>query len=406
MDTIQIDNKDLAKGPANPAVQCGPKTRLNNLETTVETAMSRMRLAVIYGGNKSIDGSVIHQTLNTRSWKSYEAVARDIADSLKSSGFKNVILLADDMGLPDRLQKEKIDMAWLNSGGTQGYNPMCHAPAMLEMLGIPYIGHDPLTMSTLDNKHAFKRDLSCLGIPTAPFMTWHLARGPFRPKVNSRFIRIFQNHWGPYIVKPVSGRASLHVHVVDDEADLPDAINEVFKISQNHVLIEAYLPGQEYCVAVSGPVVQQNGQLFRSADPFIFSPCERVFEADEKIVTSMDIRPITKDRLRLVTQDESPFHFSQLQELARTVYLDFNLEFLVRLDLRANAAGELFILEANPKPDLKKPGADVTSIVCTGLEAQGLTYDDLLMSLFANRLDFLMTHRRSAVPQLVTLLKD
>ena len=33
---------------------------------------------------------------------------------------------------------------------------MAHAPALLEMLGVPYIGHNPLAASLLDNKHVFK----------------------------------------------------------------------------------------------------------------------------------------------------------------------------------------------------------------------------------------------------------
>ena len=63
-------------------------------------------------------------------------------------------------------------------GGVQGYNSTSHAPAMLEMLGMPYVGHDPLNATTLDNKHAFKREAVCAGLPTAPFMTWHMSRGP------------------------------------------------------------------------------------------------------------------------------------------------------------------------------------------------------------------------------------
>src|SRR5258708_3719432 len=124
---------------------------------------------------------------------------------------------------------------------------------MLEMFGIPYVGHDPLAATSLDNKHTFKRELTGAGIPTAPFMTWHLSRGPFLPKMNSRFARIFGDYAGSFIVKPVSGRASLHVHVVDDVGDLPEVVDEVFNATDNLVLIETYLPGREFCVSVGGP---------------------------------------------------------------------------------------------------------------------------------------------------------
>lgn len=393
--------------PARPAARPEPEPlprRIEDVQADVERLAGRLRIAVVYGGDKSADGAVIHPTANPRSWKSYEAVARDIATALERLGFRQVCLLPDDMRLAERLRQQNIHLAFLNTGGVQGYNPMAHAPALLEMLGIPYVGHDPLTAGTLDNKHAFKRDLVCLGIPTAPFITWHLARGPFRPKVNSRFIRAFKDHWGPFVVKPVSGRASLHVHLVEDEADLPDVVAEVYHATQNHVLIEAYLPGREFCVGACGPVTARRGQLMRRTEPFVFSPVERVFAADERIVESMDVRPITTDRVRPLDPGADFAEIAQLHEFGRQVYLDFNLEALIRLDVRADAAGRLYVLEANPKPDLKYPSGQTTNLICAGLGNYGMDYDDLVLSLLANRLDFLLSHRRGAVPHIVRLL--
>ena len=136
------------------------------LEERIERLKSRVRLAVIFGGDKSTSEGVVYRSHNTRSWKSYEAVAQDIAAALGRLGFRNVDLMPDDMRLGDRLRRQGIHMAWLNTGGTQGYNPAAHAPAMLEMMGVPYIGHDPLAATTLDIKHAFKRAAVCAGIPT------------------------------------------------------------------------------------------------------------------------------------------------------------------------------------------------------------------------------------------------
>lgn len=393
--------------PTRSAARPGPEPlprRIEDLQADIERLAGRLRIAVVYGGDKAADGAVIYPTANPRSWKSYEAVARDIATALERLGFRQICLLPDDMRLSERLRQQNIHLAVLNTGGVQGYNPMAHAPALLEMLGIPYVGHDPLTAGTLDNKHAFKRDLVCLGIPTAPFITWHLARGPFRPKVNSRFIRAFKDHWGPFVVKPVSGRASLHVHLVEDEADLPDVVAEVYHATQNHVLIEAFLPGREFCVGACGPVTARRGQLMRRTEPFVFSPVERVFAADERIVESMDVRPITTDRVRALDPGPDFAEIAQLHELGRQVYLDFNLEALVRLDVRADAAGRLYVLEANPKPDLKYPSGQATNLICAGLGNYGMDYDDLVLSLLANRLDFLLSHRRAAVPHIVRLL--
>ncbi len=373
------------------------------LQEQVEQLMADLRLAVIFGGDKISPGSVVYQSSNTRPWKSYEAVAHDIAGSLERIGFRNIQLMPDDMRLGDRIRREGIHMAWLNSGGVQGYNSAAHGPAMLELFGIPYVGHDPLTASTLDNKHAFKREAICADLPTAPFSTWHSARGPFRPDVNSRFQRAFADYPGPFVIKPVSGRASLHVHVAEDRESLPDMVDEVYRATENVVLIEKYLPGREFCIAVAGPVTARRGRLVRGREPFAFAALERVLASDEKIFTSMDVKPITKDRYRALDPQHDSEQLGLMRRLACEVFLEFNLSSLVRLDMRADENGALNILEANPKPDLKRPAEGITNLISAGLPECGMDYDDLILSLLADRLDFLFTHRGESVRHILDL---
>jgi D-alanine-D-alanine ligase len=332
-------------------------------------------------------------------------VAHDIAASLGRIGFRNVKVMPDDMALGDRLRRDGIQMAWLNTGGVQGYNPAAHAPAMLEMFGIPYVGHDPLNVTTLDNKHAFKREAICAGLRTAPFATWHMARGAFRPEINSRFQLAFGDYQGPFIVKPVSGRASLNVHFVEDRACLPEVVEMVYQATENVVLIEKYLDGREYCIAVAGPVTSRGGKIQRNPEPFTFGALERVLSSDEMIFTSMDVKPITDDRFRNLNAPEDAEINKSLRRLACDVFLEFNLGALIRIDLRADKEGNMYILEANPKPDLRNTSKGVTSLVAAGLPEVGMTYDDLILSLFADRLDFLFNHRSASVQHILDLLE-
>jgi D-alanine-D-alanine ligase len=375
----------------------------SGLQQFLELLLDQVRLAVIFGGDKRAPGTVIYQSKNTRSWKSYEAVAEDIAASLRRCGFRHVDLIPEDMSLPKKIRDNNIHMAWLNTGGVQGCNSTTHAPAMLEMLGIPYVGHDPLNATTLDNKHAFKREAVCAGLPTAPFMTWHMNRGTFRPDRNSRFQQVFGDYRGPFVVKPVSGRASLHVHVVPNADALPAAIEEVFEITGNLVLIEKYLSGREFCIAVAGPITTHGGYVYRGREPFAFGALERVLAPDELIFTSMDSKPITTSRFKEVSPLESHL-WAEMHRLAREVYLEFNLGSLIRLDMRTDENGKLHILEANPKPDLKTESDGVTSLVSAGLAQTNLSYDDLILSLFADRLDFLLRHRNGSMQHVIDLL--
>lgn len=374
------------------------------IERQIEQLKKRLRMAVIFGGDKSAHESVIYQSRNTRSWKSYESVACDIADSLRASGFRHVDVIPEDMRMADRLHRSGAHMAWLNTGGVQGYNSASHASAILEMLGIPYVGHDPLSATTLDNKHAFKHEAVCAGLPTSPFCTWNMARGLFVPEMNSRFLRVFGDFDGPFIVKPVSGRASLHVHLAKDRSDLPAVVAEVYSATDNIVLIEKYLPGREFCVAVAGKVTSHGGVISYGQEPFIFGVLERVFAPDEIIFTSMDIRPITGARFKSVSETDEPNLFAELKRLAREVYLEFNLGSLIRIDLRCDENGNPCILEANPKPDLKRPTAETTSLIAAGLVQTSLSYDDLILSLFADRFDFLSRHRGGSIKHITDLL--
>jgi D-alanine-D-alanine ligase len=374
------------------------------LQSRLDRLRDQLRIAVIFGGDKNAEGAVLHRSPNTRPWKSYAEVAHDIAAALSRLGFAHVEAMPDDMRLFDRLRRGDIHLAWLNTGGVQGYNPACHTPSMLEMLGIPYVGHDPLVSTVLDNKHAFKRELLGVGIPTAPFMTWNLARGPFLPGINSRFTAAFGDYRGPFVVKPVSGRASLHVHVVDDVAGLPDAVAAVYEATGNTVLIESFLSGREFCIAVCGPITAHGGSLRRRAAPFAFAALERHLEPDERIFTSMDVRPITQERFRRLDETADADIIAELRVLARDVFLEFNLHGLIRLDIRADGQGNLFVLEANPKPDLKAPSARSTSLVCGDLPQHGMSYDDLVLSLIADRLDYLFGHRPDSVRHVAELL--
>ncbi|MEM7042117.1 MAG: D-alanyl-alanine synthetase [Pseudomonadota bacterium] len=380
------------------------QTRVDELQSQVMKLAESMRIAVIFGGDKRQPGAVINPTYNPRHWKSYEAVAEDIAAALRRIGFRFVTTLPDDMNLGDRLRRERVHFAWLNSGGVQGIGSVGHAAAMMEMFGIPYVGHNPLSAATMDSKNVMKRDLMLAGLPTAPFFVWHPGRGPLDPTIDPRFRKAFESHEGTFVVKPISGRASRDVSAVDSIECLHEAVEAVHKSTGNAVLIETYLPGREFCVAVCGEVVARRGQLGRMGQPFTFAAVERALDQDERIFTSMDHRPITTDRVRQLTSDSDSEVLSQLKQIARQVYSEFDIETLIRLDVRADTQGRLFILEANPKPDLAAPTDGRVSIVCAGLQNEGMRYDDLILSLIADRVDVLFTQRRAVVRHLASLL--
>jgi D-alanine-D-alanine ligase len=150
--------------------------------------------------------------------------------------------------------------------------------------------------------------------------------------------------------------------------------------------------------------VAQNRKLAHRGEPFAFSFVERVLDEGEVIFTSMDIRPITMQRLRVLDPREDAALIAALREVARSVYVELDLESIIRLDLRKGADDQIYVIEANPKPDLKKPTPGGTSIACAGLPACGMDFDDLILSLFADRVDILLSQKRGCTNHLLTLI--
>ncbi|NAW57732.1 MULTISPECIES: D-alanine--D-alanine ligase family protein [unclassified Vibrio] len=371
--------------------------------TQLEWIRQHLKVAVIHGGDKSHTSGFIFENLSPRSSKTYAAVAHDIACALMESGFQHVEVLAEDIELAQQLREKQIDLVITNSGGLQGFDAMCHLPSTLEMLGVPYVGHSPMTAGVLDNKHLFKHEITAAGLPTAPFVTVGIDEAFEAPDKQAAIDAIAGRFNDGFIVKPVSGRASIHVYPVFDRRELAAVVEKVRLATSHTVMIEPFLAGREFVVAVAGEYVFKEGRLTQSSTPLAFSITERLLAADEPIFTSMDVKPITQDRL--VAVDEEPLR-SQLAVIGQKIFRQLGLQTLVRVDLRMDTRGQLYVLETNPKPDLKRPQGNQISLVCHDLAREGMSYTDLVQSLVFNRLSFLKAQRPLAVAHCLTAQFD
>jgi hypothetical protein len=128
------------------------------------------------------------------------------------------------------------------------------------------------------------------------------------------------------------------VEYVETLAQLPGVVAAVGAATQNLVLVERFLGGREFCIAVMG--AGPGGVL-------AFSAVERCLDEGEKVFTSMDVRPITESRVQLLEGGDDPEQVALVEalgDLAKGVYTGFNLTSLVRLDIRQDVDGKLYIL--------------------------------------------------------------
>ncbi|MGR6862784.1 D-alanine--D-alanine ligase family protein [Aliivibrio salmonicida] len=360
----------------------------------LEWIRKNLKIAVIHGGDKQQIDSFIFKNVSPRSTKTYAPVAHDIANALRESDFQSVEVLAEDINLAQSLKDKGINLVITNSGGLQGFDSMCHLPSTLEMLGVPYVGHSPMTAGLLDNKHLFKHEIKAAGLPTAPFITIGIDEDFWDAEKQEAVDQIEAQFKEGFIVKPVSGRASIHVYPVFNRDDLAGVVEYVGQVTGNTVMIEPFLSGREFVVAVAGEYVFKKGKLIQYGMPIAFSITERILDDNEHIFTSMDVKPITKDRLVAVNEEGLR---NQLAMIGQKIYRQLGLQTLVRVDLRMDKEGKLYVLETNPKPDLKRPEGDKISLVCHDLAREGMDYTDLIQSLVFNRLSFLKQKRPMSV---------
>lgn len=356
-----------------------------DIDQVFEALKPKMRIAVLHGASNLKKESVIYRTHQPRSWKSYGQVAEDLVESLRRLGFQHVCKMKEGMGLGQALKSFGIHCAWLNSAGIQGFGSICHAPAALESLGIPYVGHGPAQAALLDNKPMFKTWLQGAGIPTAPFMVWHPSLGMYPdPK---RIEELQEWSGGPLVVKPASGRASRHVRWIPSAKRVAEAVRAVFVHTKDQVLIEPYLPGREFCITVAPPMVRTDRGFQITPRPRFLAPIERVLDAEERIFTSLDLRPIEASRIRVLREPQDEAMLTCLESVAERIFQGLNLSSIIRLDLREDRRGYPMVLEANPKPDLARRRADGRgSLIALGLAEKGGAYDELMASMIAYRL--------------------
>src|SRR5262249_54237562 len=121
-------------------------------------------------------------------------------------------------------------------------------PAVLEMLGIPFSGSDPLALAASLDKEVAKRLVNASGVrvPTHAFVT-----NP-EQKLPSGF---FDRQAFPVLLKPAwegSSKGIRQCCLVEESNRLAAAVAKMLKDYQQPVLVEEFIEGDELTVGLIG----------------------------------------------------------------------------------------------------------------------------------------------------------
>jgi D-alanine-D-alanine ligase len=236
----------------------------------------------------------------------------------------------------------------------------------LELLRVPYTGCNPRGLMLARDKVLAKKLFSFHRIPFPEFIVAPQGRAVKRPVWLSF----------PLIVKSVTEEASLGISqasIVEDDGKLKERVAFIHDSVGTGALIERYIEGRELYVGVIG-----NGQL--QALPVWELKMDKLPEDARRIATErvkwsrkyQDKYGITSERAKSLPPGRS----EEIQHLAKRVYRALELSGYARIDLRMDADGRLYVLEANPNPQIARDEDFADSA-----ESADYRYEELLQEL-------------------------
>jgi D-alanine-D-alanine ligase len=214
----------------------------------------------------------------------------------------------------------------------------------LELLKVPYSGCNPRGLMLARDKGVAKKILYYHRIPIPEFVTVPLGRSVKRPK-DLAF---------PLIVKSVSEEASLGISqasIVEDDEKLDERVRFVHQSVGTGALVERYIEGRELYVGVMG---NQRLTVF----PVWELDMNRLPDEARKIATArVKWNRSYQKKYGVRSGAAADLTESQRQTLhnvAKRVYRSLGLSGYARIDFRLDLVGQLYVLEANPNPQIAK----------------------------------------------------
>jgi D-alanine-D-alanine ligase len=232
-----------------------------------------------------------------------------------------------------------LDVALSIAEGYGSRNREAWAPALLEMAGVPCLGSDGLCLSASLDKAWAHRLVAATGVPVPDprvVTSRDLVRGDF----------IY-----PLFVKPRwEGTAKgIGPHSrVEDAASLAGAVARIERDYDQPALVERFLPGAEYTVAVVG-----------HAPPRALPALQRAIEADTGIgLHAIERHPAPPGGWRSYTPGALDAALEcELGRLALLAFAALECRDFARADFRLDAAGRPHFLEINPLPTFAPDGS-------------------------------------------------
>ena len=295
---------------------------------------------------------------------------RSIAAALGESGHEVSIFSADDdpRRLVSFLSNEKPHVIFNCCEAILGESKLeLNIAAMYELFGIAYTGSAPLALGLALDKSLAKAVFIANGIPTPRHQLFK----------NSEAVDPMLRF--PLIVKPVHEDASIGIDanaIVQDATALAHRTRFIQSEFEQSALAEEFIDGRELNVAL---LATSHGNF--ETLPISEITFDNVPEGMPRIV-SYEAKWVEESPMYQTTLPECPANIPEsIAREARSIALRaaaaVGLRDYGRVDLRLDANGNLFVLEANPNPDISEDAGFMRAARASGRTFAG-TINEIL----------------------------
>ena len=281
--------------------------------------------------------------------------------------FHHVTLIEADNSAFEKFKQNKPDIVFNIAEGFDNLSRESQIPAMLDMLNIPYTGSDALTLGICLDKARTKEILSYYKVPNAKF----LLVDKYTP-LSNHSIEF------PSIVKPVSEGSSKGIFnssLVKNYDELNAEIKRVVDEYNQPAIIEEFLPGKEFTVAIIGngdntevfPIVEIKYENFPDNVEHLYS-----YEAKWILDTKDNVFDVFECPAAIDNDLEK-----QIKDAALRTYKVLRCKDWSRIDIRLDKNGTPNVIEINPLPGIM-PDPNENSSFPKAARAAGINYNEMI----------------------------
>jgi D-alanine-D-alanine ligase len=289
-----------------------------------------------------------------------------VINALRAEGHRVTGIEADNSAF-EALRRERPQIVFNIAECLFGDFRESYIPMLCERLGIPYTGSGPLTLAICLNKYRAKEILSYHGIPNAKFRVFKKDEKPD-----------FSGFKFPAIAKPAfegSSKGIFDKSVVDSKKDAKALINELFEKYQQDVILEEFLTGDEFTVALWGnggdievlPIVSINFDSLPKGSRKIYSyEAKWIWDTREKPLDIFQCPAKISAKLK-----------KAIEETAKKTFRAMDVRDWCRIDIRLDSDGVPNVIELNPLPGIL-PRPEDNSCFPKAARAGGYSYSAFL----------------------------